>query len=107
MGGDRRATFEEKYTFGNAGLKSRKENYHHPRYLMAVMEEHERAALRQEEEEGATGRQKSRGGMFVFVFVALVLSTLYDLFFKNAPAAVMEDDSNGGQESRIVGNVPR
>jgi N-acylglucosamine 2-epimerase len=99
VGGDRRATFEEKYTFGNAGLKSRKENYHHPRYLMAVMEEHERTtALRQEEEEeeeeGAAGRQKSRGGMFMFVFVALVLSLLYDLIFKSAPV-VMEDESNG------------
>ena len=34
VGGDRRATFQETYSFGTAGLKSRKENYHHPRYLM-------------------------------------------------------------------------
>ena len=37
VGGDRRATFQESYSFGGAGLASRKENYHHPRYLMRMM----------------------------------------------------------------------
>ncbi len=42
VGGDREATFVENYSFGNAGLKSRKENYHHPRFLLAMVEEQER-----------------------------------------------------------------
>eukprot|EP00946_MAST-07B_sp_MAST-7B-sp1_P000860 g860.t1 len=37
VGGDRRATFQEQYSFGGAGLTSRKENYHHPRYLMRMV----------------------------------------------------------------------
>ena len=38
VGGDRQASFKENYTFGDAGLKSRKENYHHPRMLMMFIE---------------------------------------------------------------------
>ena len=34
VGGDRKATFAEEYSFGTAGLRSRKENYHHPRFLL-------------------------------------------------------------------------
>jgi len=34
VGGERDLQFQEQYSFGGAGLKSRKENYHHPRYLM-------------------------------------------------------------------------
>ena len=37
VGSDRRVEFKETYSYGNAGLKSRKENYHHPRMLMLFM----------------------------------------------------------------------
>ena len=36
VGGDREVTFQEEYSFGDAGLKSRKENYHHPRTLLML-----------------------------------------------------------------------
>ena len=80
VGGDRKATFEENYTFGNAGLKSRKENYHHPRYLMAVVEECERA------KEGGEDKDRpaeGRGSVFIFILCMLTLSVLYDLLFKH------------------------
>ena len=84
VGGDRLASFEENYTFGNAGLKSRKENYHHPRYLMAVVEEHERKSatttISSNEEQ-----QRPSGSLFIFIFVVLIFSVLYDLLFKNPP----------------------
>lgn len=34
VGGDRNASFLKEYSFGNAGLRTRKENYHHPRFLL-------------------------------------------------------------------------
>ena len=34
VGGDREAAFSVEYSFGTAGLRTRKENYHHPRFLM-------------------------------------------------------------------------
>ena len=37
VGSDRRVGFKETYSYGDAGLKSRKENYHHPRMLMMFM----------------------------------------------------------------------
>ena len=37
VGSDRRVEFKETYSYGDAGLKSRKENYHHPRMLMMFM----------------------------------------------------------------------
>ena len=39
VGGDREATFVENYSVGNAGVKSRKENYHNPLFLLAMVEE--------------------------------------------------------------------
>lgn len=38
VGGDREAAFSEEYSFGTAGLRTRKENYHHPRYLMLTQQ---------------------------------------------------------------------
>lgn len=38
VGGNRKAEFQETYSFGGAGLASRKENYHHPRYLLLAHE---------------------------------------------------------------------
>jgi N-acylglucosamine 2-epimerase len=93
VGGDRRATFQDNYTFGNAGLKSRKENYHHPRYLMAVMEEYERS------KEGGKGPKEKheRGSVLVMILIVLVLSTLYDLILKTG---VTEQD-DGVEASAI------
>ena len=89
VGGDRKATFEENYTFGNAGLKSRKENYHHPRYLMCVVEEYERKMKQKKEDDKNDdeddGQKKEKSPtLLIFMLFVMVLSVIYDLLFKVA-----------------------
>lgn len=45
VGGDRKVTFQKDYSFGTAGLKSRKENYHHPRCLLMMSQLAEEAIV--------------------------------------------------------------
>ena len=114
VGGDRSATFKENYTFGDAGLKSRKENYHHPRYLMMVLEESERsnAKKKKEEEEeeeekkgGGGGGDNSSGGgtgmLSMLLLFVLSLSVLYDLLFKSPLGDDGVDGSGGGGDRDV------